>query len=291
MDNRYRSNNGNRDRWSQGYRQDDFGRQQEQFSDSGSQQYGERSVFEQEFARENEGRGYGGRGGYDRSDSTGYQNRSYNSSGYNPLGEYDRGDRGSYGANRGQSQDYSGSSYGSGGYGNSSYGGNRYGTSGFNSGEAGIYSNDRYSAGSRGGYKDSSRNDTYRSDNNRGFFERAGDEVASWFGDEDATRRRERDHGGRGPANYTRSNERMLELACEKLTEDRGVDASNIQVTADNNEITLDGTVGTRWEKRRAEDVVSDLSGVKHVQNNLRVAESTSTGTTSTSGTTSSYEA
>lgn len=30
-------------------------------------------------------------------------------------------------------------------------------------------------------------------DNDRGFFERAGDEVRSWFGDEDAERRRERD--------------------------------------------------------------------------------------------------
>jgi len=28
----------------------------------------------------------------------------------------------------------------------------------------------------------------------RGFFERAGDEIASWFGDDDAERRRERDH-------------------------------------------------------------------------------------------------
>src|SRR3954466_8885192 len=28
----------------------------------------------------------------------------------------------------------------------------------------------------------------------RGFFERAGDEISSWFGDEDAERRRERDH-------------------------------------------------------------------------------------------------
>ena len=29
----------------------------------------------------------------------------------------------------------------------------------------------------------------------RGFFERAGDEIASWFGDEDAERRRDRDYG------------------------------------------------------------------------------------------------
>lgn len=107
----------------------------------------------------------------------------------------------------------------------------------------------------------------------RGFFDRAGDEIASWFGDEEAARRRRMDHRGRGPANYTRSNERLLEDACECLMHDRGVDASNITVTCDNNEITLDGTVTTRWEKRRAEDLVHDISGVKHVQNNLRIEQ------------------
>ena len=38
-------------------------------------------------------------------------------------------------------------------------------------------------------------------------------------------------------------------------------------------EITLTGTVTSRDQKRRAEDVVEDISGVKHVQNNLRVDE------------------
>ena len=34
---------------------------------------------------------------------------------------------------------------------------------------------------------------TATSDEDRGFFERAGDEVASWFGDEEAERRRRED--------------------------------------------------------------------------------------------------
>jgi osmotically-inducible protein OsmY len=107
----------------------------------------------------------------------------------------------------------------------------------------------------------------------RGFLDRAGDEVASWFGDEEAARRREMDHRGRGPAGYTRSNERILEDACDALTEDWGVDARQIQVTVENGELTLDGTVPSRSQKRRAEDCVEDLSGVRHVQNNLRVEE------------------
>src|SRR3546814_12146500 len=55
-----------------------------------------------------------------------------------------------------------------------------------------------------GGYSPRGRHD-------RGFFERAGDEVLSWFGDEDAQRRRERDHSGRGPADYVRSDDRSEE--------------------------------------------------------------------------------
>lgn len=113
--------------------------------------------------------------------------------------------------------------------------------------------------------------------NERGFFEKAGDEIASWFGDEDAERRREMDHRGRGPANYTRSDERILEDACDCLTQDRRTNASNVTVTVSSGEVTLDGTVPSRMQKRRAEDVVHDISGVKHVQNNLRVDEASST--------------
>lgn len=124
------------------------------------------------------------------------------------------------------------------------------------------------------GYPGMTSRERYRDDDHdRGFFERAGDEIASWFGDDEAARRREIDHTGRGPKNYTRSDERILEDACDHLTEDWAVDARNIQVTVENGEITLDGTVGTRDEKRHAEDCVEDISGVRHVQNNLRVQE------------------
>src|SRR6185312_8916238 len=45
-----------------------------------------------------------------------------------------------------------------------------------------------------------------RDRNSRDWFDRAGDEVMSWFGDKDAARRRQMDHRGRGPQNYTRSD-------------------------------------------------------------------------------------
>ncbi|WP_395332047.1 BON domain-containing protein [Novosphingobium sp. BL-8H] len=115
----------------------------------------------------------------------------------------------------------------------------------------------------------------------RGFFERASDEVASWFGNDDAARRRENDHRengrrekdyrGRGPSDYTRSDERIREDANERLTADWQIDASHVKVSVSGGEVTLEGQVASRPEKRRAEDIAHDISGVKHVQNNLRV--------------------
>lgn len=126
-------------------------------------------------------------------------------------------------------------------------------------------------------------------DDDRGFWDRASDEVASWFGDDEAARRREQDHRGRGPKGYTRSDERIRDDANDRLTDDPRVDASNITLEVDKGEITLNGTVSNRREKRLAEDCVDSVSGVKHVQNNLRVAETTgsyeSNWTVSPSGT------
>lgn len=116
--------------------------------------------------------------------------------------------------------------------------------------------------------RQSNRDDYDRED--RGFFERAGDEFLSWFGDRDATRRRELDHRGRGPKAYVRSDERIREDVNERLTEDVWVDASEIEVSVAEGEVTLSGTVDSRRTKRRAEDCADSVTGVKHVQNNLR---------------------
>src|SRR5690606_13938578 len=87
-----------------------------------------------------------------------------------------------------------------------------------------------------------------------------------------------------GPKDYTRSDERIREDANDRLTDDPRIDASNITVTVESGEITLNGTIDSRAEKRRAEDVVERISGVKHVQNNLRVAETATTGAGSGTG-------
>jgi osmotically-inducible protein OsmY len=187
----------------------------------------------------------------------------------------------------------------------------------------------------------------------RGFWDRAGDEVRSWFGDEEASRRRARDergwggsqrdrwgartegvrddwdyrdtggyreperwsppqryvgpswtrepgyggedwerhverpgwgdpsawgpervagpHAGRGPRGYTRPDERIREDVCDRLAQHGYVDASDIDVRVSDGEVTLEGSVRERQEKRLAEDVAERVAGVRDVHNLLRV--------------------
>lgn len=110
-----------------------------------------------------------------------------------------------------------------------------------------------------------------RYNGDRGFWDRMSDEAASWFGDPYARERREADHRGRGPKGYRRSDERIGEDVHDRLTEDRDLDASGIEVEVREGEVTLNGVVSDRHDKHRAEHIVEHILGVGHVQNNLRV--------------------
>jgi hypothetical protein len=81
----------------------------------------------------------------------------------------------------------------------------------------------------------------------------------------------EGDHRGRGPKGYQRSDERIQEDVNDRLADDSWLDASEIEVAVKNGEVTLSGSVPDREAKRRAEDIAEQVSGVKHVQVNLRV--------------------
>ncbi len=121
-----------------------------------------------------------------------------------------------------------------------------------------------------GFYNDRGRDSRYSS-SDRGWLERAGDEVASWFGDDDAAARRDIDHRGRGPKNYQRSDDKIREDVSERMFHDPRLDASNVELSIADGEVTLDGTVDSKHAKRRAEDLVDSVAGIGHVQNNLRV--------------------
>ena len=107
------------------------------------------------------------------------------------------------------------------------------------------------------------------------FFRRTGEKVKSWFNDlgRDDDRGYDDYRGARGlgPKGYKRSDERISEEVHQRLTYDSWIDASAINVSVSGGEVTLSGTVDSREAKHRAERIVEDLSGVNHVQNNLRI--------------------
>ena len=78
-------------------------------------------------------------------------------------------------------------------------------------------------------------------------------------------------YSGRGPKGYTRSSERILEDVAERLTDDPEVDASEVEVAVDRDVVILRGKVYDRGQKRAAEDVVENVSGVRDVRNELEV--------------------
>jgi osmotically-inducible protein OsmY len=118
----------------------------------------------------------------------------------------------------------------------------------------------------------------------RTWFDRARDEVSSWMGDHDALHRREADgeHRGRGPKGYRRSDDRIREDVSDRLTDDAWLDAQGIEVAVSDAEVTLSGTVRSREDKKRAEAIAETVSGVDHVQNNLRLDRGTGATSTAT---------
>jgi len=161
-----------------GYGRDSYGR------DSGGQgNYGQRTSY----GRQQQG----GYGSYDRDDDRGYRSpqRSDYRDRYNERSGSDYGQRygqssSGYGRGGGQSGEYHGS-YGSDGRPFTDVGAHRHDD------------DDNYRGGAQSRHRDRGANYGRQPQGydyeDRGFFARAGDEVRSWFGDEDAERRREAD--------------------------------------------------------------------------------------------------
>lgn len=92
-----------------------------------------------------------------------------------------------------------------------------------------------------------------------------------WTDDRSQERSESSSFAGRGPRDYKRSDDRIREDISDRLTDDPRVDASEISVQVKEGEVTLAGTVESRDQKRRAEDVAESVSGVREVSNELRV--------------------
>lgn len=78
----------------------------------------------------------------------------------------------------------------------------------------------------------------------------------------------------RGPKGWARTDESIYDDVCSALTDDSNLDASDIEVTVKEREITLSGTVRDREQKRIAELVAEQVRGVHDVHNRLSIRKS-----------------
>jgi hypothetical protein len=181
------------------------------------------------------------RSGYDPTDRPGYR-ADYESQtwreGYAGQGPHEGG--ADYEAQTGGEYNHQGGSYERRHYGAQGYGGQYRGGQGY------------------GGYGD------------YGHYEESYGETEFWMTPGPYT--------GQGPMGYHRSDERIREDVCERLTQHGWIDAGKIEVEVSRGEVTLKGSVGSRASKRMAEETAESVSGVLDVQNQIRVNREQSQG-------------
>jgi len=81
------------------------------------------------------------------------------------------------------------------------------------------------------------------------------------------------DYYGVGPRGYERSDERIHEDICERLSEDPFIDPSEVSVSVQSGKVLLEGSIEDRPQKYRVEDIVDACRGVKEVQNRLTISQ------------------
>ena len=100
--------------------------------------------------------------------------------------------------------------------------------------------------------------------------EPGGRPVSAFYAPGDGQQSGGGEHSGRGPRNYRRDDGRIHEDVCEMLTRHGNIDASDVEVEVKDGEVFLRGSVETRGQKRLAEDIAWQASGVRDVRNEIR---------------------
>lgn len=76
---------------------------------------------------------------------------------------------------------------------------------------------------------------------------------------------------GRGPKGYERSDERLREIVCERLTDEPSIDASDVSIEVKDKIVKLTGFVSDRRTKHEIEDLIEGCGGVRDIDNQIRV--------------------
>jgi len=229
------------------------------------------------------GRGDQFRGGQQRYNEQGFGGREEHE--YQPRGSawqrnnsnwfQRRQEEGPFGAgSQGFGQGYRSGEGGMGGYTGFSSGGaeSYYGGAG-SSGQYRGYGSNQINSGD---YGNQGRMGTYGNQSSGQSMGGYGGGSESQYGQSNWRQQQQGRFSGRGPKGYQRSDDRIKEDVCERLTHHGDLDASEIEVQVRSGEVTLTGSVDERNAKRMAEELAENVSGVKDVHNQIRVQDRSS---------------
>lgn len=269
-----------RQRGSEDYSEQEYGGERQEYQ-SQSGRYGEESQqggwggpesqsfrggYRQEaFPSSQQGSGQfrsGREGGYEAEDfgrGTGGQERYYGQSSPRPYSpRYEQGGQQDFGGGQG---------YGRQEFGSSGYGG-EFGQYG------GQYGGGQSSPGQQGGWSGQSGS------------------SSGQLGSQPYGQRSQGSRTRQGPKNFVRSDERIREAVCERLSEEDSVDISEVSVDVKEGCVTLEGSVPERRMRHTIEDIADSCWGVKDVENRVRVqSQSSQSGSTAGEGSASSESA
>jgi osmotically-inducible protein OsmY len=100
-----------------------------------------------------------------------------------------------------------------------------------------------------------------------------GDVVMTWGEGRQPERRKPGgSFTGQSPQFHRRSDDKIREEIWELLTNNADLDASEVELHVESGEVTLTGTVDSRDARWLTEDLVTSVSGVREVNNRLKVA-------------------
>jgi len=81
----------------------------------------------------------------------------------------------------------------------------------------------------------------------------------------------DRGPANRGPKGWKRSDERIHDDVCDRLSRAHGIDTGDVEVAVTDGHVTLSGTVADRRAKHAIEDLVDAVPGVQDIDNRIKV--------------------
>ena len=92
-----------------------------------------------------------------------------------------------------------------------------------------------------------------------------------WGPHPEAAERERGRHAGLGPRGYVRSDARIWEEVCDRLTAHPDLDPRRVEVSVREGIVTFEGQVDERRDKRLAEELAESVLGVRDVHNRIEV--------------------